>query len=200
MRTAIRKLIRNSRDLLRLLTLPAPLGIGALGSRGSRIAFPRSIQNPQRMFIGSGTCIKRFSQINAIIQHSGKTYNPRLKIGDDVYIGSGAFIMCADYIEIKDGCVISEQVYIADAMHQLNPKGGLIMQQNLECKGPVILGASCFLGMRVTVLPNVQLGEFCVVGAHSVVNKSFPAYSMIAGVPARLIKRFDPAENKWKPV
>ena len=85
-------------------------------------------------------------------------------------------------------------------MHQLNPKGGLIMQQNLECKGPVILGASCFLGMRVTVLPNVQLGEFCVVGANSVVNKSFPAYSMIAGVPARLIKRFDPAENKWKPV
>ncbi|MGA3179113.1 MAG: acyltransferase [Terracidiphilus sp.] len=193
-------IIRQIRQFLRPLTFPAPIGIGALGGRGSRIAFPRSITNPQRIFIGSGTCIKHFSVINAIRSHGGRTYEPCLKIGDDVYIGGGAFIMCANYIEIRDGCVISEQVYLADCMHGLKPDHGLIMEQELECKGPVILGRSCFLGMRVSVLPNVELGDFCVVGAHSVVNRSFPAYSMIAGVPARLIKHYDPSDNQWKTV
>ncbi|WP_396275136.1 acyltransferase [Granulicella aggregans] len=71
------------------------------------------------------------------------------------------------------------------------------MRQNLESKGPIVIGDNCFLGYRVAVTPGVTLGEWCVVGANSVVTKSFPPYSMIAGAPARMIKRYSLEERAW---
>jgi lipopolysaccharide O-acetyltransferase len=73
-----------------------------------------------------------------------------------------------------------------------------LVRQPLISKGPVKIGPSCFLGYRVAVLPGVSLGAHCVVGAHSVVTRSFPPYSMLAGVPARIIRRFNPSNNVWE--
>jgi acetyltransferase-like isoleucine patch superfamily enzyme len=57
----------------------------------------------------------------------------------------------------------------------------------------VRIGDYCWIGMNSVVLPNVVLGDFTIVGAGSVVTKSFPeGYCVIAGNPARLIKRLDP--------
>ena len=92
---------------------------------------------------------------------------------------------------------LSEYVYITDNAHGLHPERGPIMKQPLESKGPVHIGRNCFLGFRVSIMPGVTLGEHCVVGANSVVTRSFPAYSMVAGMPAKLIKVFDHSKKGW---
>lgn len=52
----------------------------------------------------------------------------------------------------------------------------------------MFIGARCWLGQNVCIMPNVTLGEGCIVGANSVVTHSFPANSVVAGCPAKLIR------------
>lgn len=135
--------------------------------------------------------------MQAVSDYEGLKYSPSIQIGDNVYIGRYAYLVACDEIEIGDGCVLSEHVYITDLSHGFNPHGGSIMKQAIESKGPVRIGANCFLGYRTTVVPGVILGQWCVVGANSVVTRSFPAYSMVAGAPAKVIKIYSPQLQRW---
>jgi len=112
-------------------------------------------------------------------------------------IGHYSFFTPAREISIGDGCVLSGHVYISDENHGFDPKAGPILKQPLESKGPVRIGNNCFLGYRVAILPGVTLGEHCVVGANSTVTRSFPAYCMLAGSPAQVIKRYSHELGEW---
>jgi lipopolysaccharide O-acetyltransferase len=101
-------------------------------------------------------------------------------------------------VKICEGTLISDSLYISDHTHGHDPRKGSPRYQEIYSKGPVTIGRNCFLGYRVSVMPGVTIGDHCVVGAHSVVTRSFPAFSMIAGVPARLISKFDFNEGRWR--
>ncbi|MFX7739817.1 acyltransferase, partial [Acinetobacter baumannii] len=55
-------------------------------------------------------------------------------------------------------------------------------------KGKVSIGNHCWIGAKAVILKDVELGDYCVVAAGAVVTKSFPSGSLVAGVPAKLIK------------
>ena len=74
------------------------------------------------------------------------------------------------------------------------------VKQPLYSKGAVEIGDNCFVGIRVSILQGVKIGRSCVIASHSVVTKSFPDYSMIAGIPAKTIKKFNLFSNKWESV
>lgn len=167
---------------------------------GSYIRRPYQILFPHRLKIGNNTSINPHSYIFPLERYEGYSYSPTITIGNNVYIGSYLNLGAIDSIRIDDGCVLSEHVYITDNFHGMQPDSGPIMKQSLESKGPVHIGSNCFLGFRVSIMPGVVLGEHCVVGANSVVTRSFPSYSMIAGVPARLIKTFDHENRIWIPL
>jgi acetyltransferase-like isoleucine patch superfamily enzyme len=191
--------LRLLRSTIRRVTHPAPLGLRSFG-RDSMIRRPRKVDGNRFISIGHRTLIAKYSWINAIPQYAGETFRPELIIGDDVYVGQYSCIVCMHRVTIEDGCVLSEQVYISDSAHGMDPEMGLIMKQKLLCKGEVRIGRSTFLGFRSCVLPGVMLGEHCIVGANSVVTRSFPAYSMVVGSPARLVKTYCPVQRQWVPV
>lgn len=164
---------------------------------GSSLQSPYKIMLPQFLSIGKETCIRPNSYILALEEYAGIEYRPHIMIGNNVYIGRYAYICAVDMINIDDGCVLSEYVYITDNVHGLHPDRGPIMEQHLESKGPVQIGHNSFLGYRATIMPGVTLGEHCVVGANAVVTRSFPAFSMVAGCPARLIKIFSRKAGDW---
>jgi acetyltransferase-like isoleucine patch superfamily enzyme len=172
-----------------------PFGV-AFGER-SFIRRPSTIIGRRHVHIGSRSSILHHLYIHAITHYAGVNYQPCIEIGNDVYIGTHAYLTAIGRISIGDGCVLSDYVYITDEIHGNDPRAGSIMQQPLLSKGPVIIGPGCFIGFRAAVMPGVTLGEHCVVGANSTVTRSFPAYSMIGGSPARLLKCFSFEAGGW---
>jgi acetyltransferase-like isoleucine patch superfamily enzyme len=187
------------RGFVKRLLTPAPRGLGKLG-KNARVYRPWRIDGKQYIRIGDRSTVDRHSWLSALDHYAGVRYQPRLVLGTDVHIGRYACLTVIDGIVIEDGCLLSEHVYISDHAHSIDPEAGLLAQQKLVSKGPVRIGAHSLIGYRACILPGVELGKHCVVGANSVVTHSFADYSMVAGAPARLIKRYSLAERAWLPV
>lgn len=192
--TIFERLRHSVKELLKRL-LFRPRGV-RLGAR-SVFRRPWTLANRDRIVIGSDTRIGPNSTIHALRLYRGQSLDSRVEIGNRVYIGGRLSVFAAHRVCIGDGCVLSEDVYITDNGHGLDPRAGLIMDQPLTSRGPVEIGRHVFIGYGCSIMDGVTLGDHCVVGTRSVVTRSFPAYSMVAGVPARLIKRFEPSSGRW---
>lgn len=89
-------------------------------------------------------------------------------------------------IHIGSRVRLGQFVSIIGANHAVSPEGEV-----LESTAPslgVSIGDGCWLGVGVTVLPNVRLGAQCIVGANSVVTRDFPERSVLVGAPARPLR------------
>jgi len=122
----------------------------------------------------------------------------QISIGARTSIGGGAVIESMRHVSIGDDCLISHHVTIQD--HDSHPLAWQHRSQDVlnwiagqkdwthVQQADVVIDRRCWVGTRCIILKGVHLGEGCVVGAGSVVTRSFPPYSLIAGNPARLIR------------
>ena len=106
-----------------------------------------------------------------------------IKIGKRVFINAGCQFQDQGGIEIGDDVLIGPQTIIATLNHDPNPekRGGMIPK-------PVRICDKVWLGARVTICPGVTIGEGAIVGAGAVVTKDVPPRTVVAGVPAKIIK------------
>lgn len=174
-----------ARDLAFLL-YPRPRGLGSLGPR-SVLMLPRRIQGAERIRIGADVIVQAHGWIGAIERFGEQRFDPLIEIGNHVRIGRHAVLTAIEAVAIGEGCLLSEQVFISDHAHGTVPGPVPPTKQPLVARGPVRIGRHCFIGIRACVLGGVTLGDHCVVGANAVVTRSFPAGSVIAGAPARLV-------------
>jgi acetyltransferase-like isoleucine patch superfamily enzyme len=165
---------------------------------GTQIVMPLRAINPRCISIGDRVVIGRNCLLQPLTSYLDQQFSPNLRIGDDCYVGPDCQFHCIDRIELGRGCVLSDQVYVSDVGHGMDPRDGLLMDRPLVSKGPVLIEDGCFVGFASVLMSGVTLGAYCVVGARSVVTRSFPAYTMVAGNPARAIARFDHDAGKWR--
>lgn len=111
-------------------------------------------------------------------------YGKNIKLGKNVFINSGCCFQDQGGIEIGDGCLIGHQAVIATLNHDLSPATRANMTPS-----KVTLGKNVWVGSHATILPGVTVGDGSIIAAGAVVNKDVPPACVVAGVPAKVVKR-----------
>ena len=185
---------------------------GALGPRhrrarrfhafgaGSLVAFPPTvIYGEGRIAIGAGTTIGPLASISAgMPSQAGLTGDPVITIGDRCMLGKGIGIIGHERIDIGDDIWTGHYVYVTDQNHGYEDVD-LPIGVQMWTNEPVSIGAGSWLGHGAIVLPGSRIGRHVVVAGGAVVaGGESPDFSVVAGVPARVVRRYDP-DAGWRP-
>lgn len=115
-------------------------------------------------------------------------YPYRISFGYNIFINRGVYITAREPITIGDNVMIASGVVINSGMHNYMKKDILIREQGHTSKA-IYIGNDVWIGANSVIMPGVSIGDGAVIGAGSIVTKSVPPYSVVAGVPARIIKK-----------
>lgn len=126
---------------------------------------------------------------NSIIECTGiiSDLGEELVIGDNVGIASNAFISVRGKVEISDNTIIGPGVKIFSENHLFDKMDFSIKDQGVIRKGTYI-GKGTWIGANAIILDGVKIGNNVVVGAGSIINKNIPDFSVVVGVPGKIIK------------
>ena len=155
----------------------------ALGSRlgdDVTIGCNVSLRHPDRIVLGAGVCVGDAVQL--LGRHDG-----RCEIGERVWIGPQAFLDARDLV-IERLVGIGPGVRILGATHRELPADLPVIATDLEI-GPVRIAEGADIGTGAVILPGVTIGAGAIVGAGAVVTRDVPPHAVVAGVPARVIRR-----------
>lgn len=120
----------------------------------------------------------------------------QLSIGSDTFIGHDTIILGgASKVSIGSKCDISSRVNIITGTHEINVTGDRMAGKGLS--KDIIIGNGVWIGVGATILAGVEIGDMALIGAGSVVNKNVPAYTIVGGVPAKVLKRWDNTIQEW---
>lgn len=119
-----------------------------------------------------------------------------LKIGKGCVFGYNNHITSVRDVVIGDYVLTANNVYISDNLHGYEDTSKPIIHQPVRFKRAVVIGDGCWLGENACII-GAHIGKNCVIGANAVVTSDIPDYSVAVGVPAVVIKQFDPQLKKW---
>jgi acetyltransferase-like isoleucine patch superfamily enzyme len=134
----------------------------------------------QNVSIGTGVVVQRRSVF-------GLKPGATLRIGKGSRIGSDCVLAVQEKMELGDNVLIAARCFITDHNHEFRDRDRPVMGQGATPPKPISIGDNCWFGINVCILPGVKLGRNCVVGANSVVTRSFPDYSILVGTPAKAV-------------
>lgn len=143
--------------------------------------------------IGCNTQLSQGVLLTAWNEYNGDIIgSPEIIIGDNCSIRDFCHISAIKSIRIGNNLLTGTNVLITDNSHGANSIEEMNLNPSLRkpySKGPVIIGNNVWLGNNVCVMPGVTIGDGVVIGANSIVTHDIPAYSIAAGIPAKIIKQ-----------
>lgn len=177
--------------------------------RGNRLFIGKnvSLKCANKIHVGNGVSIQDGVKINALSKdgvwlgnNSSIGENTKIRVsgsltemGKSFHLGNystlanDCFVGAAGGVEIGDYVAVGQNVRFHSENHEFSDPNILICKQGTSHKG-IKIGNDCWIGAGAVFLDGSEVGDGCVVGAGSIVTKKIPPYSVVAGIPARVIK------------
>ncbi|MBP7051864.1 MAG: acyltransferase [Phycisphaerae bacterium] len=150
---------------------------------------PDLLTNPRAIHIGRCVEIRKGSRLEAVGPWDGKT--PKLVIGDGTVIHLYFHCGAAQSVTIGRDVLIAGRVYISDHDHVFDDPVLPARRASGLRSAPVVIEDGVWLGEGCVILKGVRVGQRAVVGANAVVTKDVPPFTIVGGVPARVIRKID---------
>ena len=157
----------------------------------SYLGKPVYIRNFKRIFIGKKVRIFPGARIEVLDKDSSVIFEDNISIGQNFHITSRGNLV------IGKNTTFAENIMVTNIDHDYKEIDQHILEQKHIVRETKI-GENCFIGFGVVIQAGTILGKQCIVGANSVVRGTFPDYSVIVGVPAKVIKRYNEKSSVWE--
>lgn len=174
-----------------------------LASKGQKLDLHYTSQisrlHAPRIILGNAVSLRKEAWLN--IADAEQSTEPAIVIEDNSAIGSHTIISARNLIHIERDVLIAQWVLIVDHNHAYEDITVPIVNQGVTAGGRIRIGQGSWIARgAVIVCPKGELsiGRNCVVAANSVVTRSIPDYSLVAGLPARVIRQYDPTTKTWR--
>jgi acetyltransferase-like isoleucine patch superfamily enzyme len=167
------------------------LGRGCVVHGARRISFGRNVYARSNLWL------------EAVVRYRGQQFTPAIEIGDNVSFSDSVHVTCIHSIILKKGILMGSRVYISDHNHGIYKGVGQShpseppADRQLGGGGPVIIGENVWIGDNAVLLGPLVIGDGAVIASNSVVKHDVAPHTIVAGIPARPVKRFDEATGTW---
>ena len=156
-------------------------GLGCSGLHKGLVGAGVRIDYPHGVRIGSRTQLESDVWLKLVDSKA------RLEVGQYGFIGRGVEIDVSKQVSIGDHVLIAPGVFITDHTH--NIKSGILIDAQGCASAPVCIADDVWIGARAVILPGVNIGRGAVIGAGAVVTRDVAENSVVAGVPARVLRK-----------
>ena len=156
----------------------------------------RSIAN--RICLGNSVCIAKDAWLNVSAPSRGQ--EPVILLDDGCVIARRSMISAKNKIHLKHNVILSASVLIMDHAHAYEDVSLPIEQQGVTEGGTICIEEGCWIGQGAAIVCNsgeLVVGKNSVIAANALVTRSVPAYSVVSGNPARVVKQYDVVKQKW---
>jgi len=170
-------------------------------SIGRHVSFhyTTDLRNTGLMQIGDYLTVHKDVWLHAQVPHANEA-GPTLVIGNNCFIARRCHISAKNSVRIEDNVLLAASVLIQDHGHEFGDIARPIIEQGAAKGGKIRIGQGSWIGQGAAIVCDtgeLSLGRNCVVAANSVVTRSAPDYSVLAGNPARIVKQFDLEKKVW---
>ena len=155
------------------------------------------VNNRKYLTIGERVRIGNDFEARFYDEFADRKYKPQLIIEDDCYIGNRFKVLSNDKVVLKKHALLASDIMITTENHGMDVKSGVKYGLQPLSNRPVELGEYCWIGEKVVILPGVTIGKWAVVAAGAIVTRSVEPYTVVAGNPARPIKKYDFEKECW---
>ncbi|WFB06229.1 acyltransferase [Streptomyces sp. LX-29] len=177
---------------------PGPYRFGRIGV-GTRLAFPLGTVFGERWIELGDFCIigEQVTLTAGFVPDHELGPDPVIRIGDGVVLGRGSHVVASQEVVIANDVYCGPYVYVTSDNHSYDDPTQPIGRQ-WPRSAPVSIGTGSWLGAGAVILPGARLGRNVVVAAGAIVRGEIPDHAVVAGAPAKIVRRWDP-EAGWQP-
>jgi acetyltransferase-like isoleucine patch superfamily enzyme len=169
--------------------------------KGVSFHFTSSIYRPRanRISLGNGVSLREFAWLNVVDEDPQG--DPIILLEDNCHVGFGSIISARNRIYLERNVLIGQMALIIDHNHSYEDITTPIVNQGTNEGGTIRICQGTWIGHGASIIcprGELTIGRNCVVAANSMVMRSIPDYSVVAGFPATIIRQYDPERKQWR--